>query len=93
MIGQKKIFGGLAQRAYSAKEIYEGELPEFRRVSKPQPGDICADGKHVGIVSGKGKTISASEKKVVENDWGFRKNAKRESRFYRYVGKNKKKND
>ena len=55
--------------AYSAREFYLGEVPGFTRVENPQPGDICADGKHVGIVSEKGRTISASKDRVVENDW------------------------
>lgn len=74
---------GLTKRVYSAKEFHEGKVPGFKKVENPQAGDICTDGKHVGIVSGKGKTISAAEHSVVENDWGFRKDQK--SRFYRYT--------
>jgi len=81
---------GLTSVQYRAKDFYEGKVPGFVEVKDPQPGDICADGSHVGIVSGKGKTISASKDKVVENDWGFRKNAKKISKFFRYIGTEKK---
>jgi RHS repeat-associated protein len=37
-----------------------------------QPGDLVADRGHVGIVTGAGRTISASPNGVVENNWGFR---------------------
>ena len=76
----------LTERAYSAREFYLGEVPGFTRVENPQPGDICADGKHVGIVSEKGRTISASKDRVVENDWGFRSNSPVKSHFYCYTG-------
>lgn len=80
-------------RHYSAKEIYNGRLQNFKFVTNPKPGDIAADGDHVGIVSRKGATISASiiTGKVVENDWGFLKNKKPASgmRFYRYTGDDK----
>lgn len=39
-----------------------------------QPGDVISDGKHVGIITGKKLTTSATKDKVVENDWGFRQN-------------------
>ena len=74
---------------YRARDFYDGRVPGFVQVKHPQPGDVCSDRKHVGIVSQPGKTISANEKEVVENEWGFRKNAKRESRFFRYVGTSK----
>ena len=74
---------------YRARDFYNGKVPGFVQVKHPQPGDVCSDGHHVGIVSRPGKTISASKDSVVENDWGFRKNAKRESRFFRYVGSSK----
>ena len=50
-----------------------------------KPGDIVCSKSHIGIVSGKGKTISASAKanKVTENDWGFRSDDN--VRFYRYL--------
>lgn len=73
----------------SAKEIYKGRLPNFVLVKSPKLGDIAADGEHVGIVSGKAKTISASsiEHKVVENDWGFHEGKPQKNvRFYRYIG-------
>ena len=78
-------------RNYSAAEIYNGRLLNFKLVKKPKPGDIAADGFHVGIVSGNGKTVSASiiTGRVEENDWGFRgKNGRpsRGVRFFRYTG-------
>ena len=76
----------LTKVPHRARDFYEGKVPGFVQVKHPQPGDVCADGSHVGIVSQPGKTISASKDSVVGNDWGFRKNAKRESRFFRYVG-------
>ena len=81
---------GITKTPYRAKDFYNGKVPGFVEVKNPQPGDICADGSHVGIVSKPGKTISAAKHKVVENDWGFRKNAKRKSKFYRYVGTSEK---
>ena len=84
---------GLGRYRYpSAKEIYDGRLPNFVLVRNPKPGDIAADSQHVGIVSGKRKTISASseENKVVENNWGFREGkAEKYMRFYRYMGEKK----
>ena len=80
-------------RNFSAAEIYNGGLQNFRRVKFPEPGDIAANKVHVGIVSGKGKTISASiiTGKVVENDWGFRKDKSPapNMRFFRYTGVDK----
>lgn len=86
VIGEKsnsKTFG-LTRTQYRAVDFHEGKVPGFSRVSDPQAGDIATDGKHVGIVSGKNKTISATEGKVVENDWGFREG--KEYRYYRYYG-------
>lgn len=79
-------------REYSAKELYDGKALKFNLVKGPRIGDICTDGSHVGIVSGKGKTISASAltNKIVENDWGFRGNSGKPQpnvRFYRYNGR------
>ncbi|MBE6373534.1 MAG: hypothetical protein E7055_15875 [Lentisphaerae bacterium] len=80
-------------RNYSAEEIYHGRVQNFKHVKKPKPGDIAADGAHVGIVSGNGKTISASifTGTVVENGWGFRKNRSPapNMRFFRYTGDDK----
>ena len=58
-----------------------GEGEEGKRIC--QQGDIVTDGKHVGIIAGNGKTISAAHDKVVENDWGFRQNQKK-LRYFRY---------
>ncbi len=38
----------------------------------PKVGDLIAFRGHVGIVSGNGKSISATPDGVKENDWGFR---------------------
>ena len=81
-------------RNYSAEEIYNGRLLNFKLVKTPKPGDVATNGIHVGIVSGKGTTISASTETntVVENSWGFRTKSKKPSvgmRFYRYTGDDK----
>ena len=73
---------GLTSRAYLAREFYNGEVPGFELVDTPLPGDICADGSHVGIVSSRNTTISATETGVVENDWGFRLKDKKKSDFF-----------
>ena len=94
-VRQLLVPGGIGRmRNFSAKEIYRGRLLNFRCVKNPKPGDIAADGEHVGIVSGKGKTISASiiTGRVVENDWGFRgknRSPAPNMRFYRYTGDDK----
>lgn len=76
-------------RVYLAREFYNGEVPGFELVDTPLPGDICADGSHVGIVSSRNTTISATETGVVENDWGFRLKDKKKIRFFRYKGTKK----
>jgi cell wall-associated NlpC family hydrolase len=69
------------------------DIPGWVVVDDPQPGDVVAMEEnysdasgHVGIVSGEGKTISASSETqtIVENDWGFREGQK--PVFRRYVG-------
>jgi hypothetical protein len=59
------------------------------------PGDVAAQkisysdaSGHVGIVTGPGKTVSASSVTgtIVENDWGFRSDQQGEVVFRRYVG-------
>lgn len=76
---------GITYIPYRAKDFYDGKVPGFKRVSSPLPGDVVSDGRHVGIVSGIGKTISASSKTntVVENQWGF---FEKKYRYYRYTG-------
>lgn len=63
------------------------EIEGFEIVDEPQPGDVAASKTHVGIVSGDGKTISASSKTdtVVENEWGFREKEKGKIVFRRPV--------
>ena len=85
-------FGVGTMRKFGAGELYDGRALKFDRVWRPRKGDICTDGKHVGIVSGKSMTISVSAYTgtVVENDWGFRGNSGRPQRgvrFYRYSGR------
>jgi len=65
------------------------ELDGWVVVDDPKPGDVAASSEHVGIVSGDGKTVSASsiKNKVVENDWGFREGQAGEITYRRYVGK------
>ena len=70
-------------------QTYNGEVPGFELADTPLPGDICADGSHVGIVSSRNTTISATETGVVENDWGFRLKDKKKIRFFRYKGTKK----
>ena len=60
-----------------------GEGDEGRNKSKK--GDIIAADSHVGIVSKNKKTISATDKEIVENDWGFR-GEEEELKVFRYVG-------
>ena len=60
-----------------------GEGDEGKNLSKK--GDIIAAGTHVGIISGEKKTISANEKEIVENDWGFRGDEE-DVKIFRYVG-------
>jgi len=76
---------GMTEVQYRAIDFYEGRVPGFIRVAVPVPGDIVSNGRHVGIVSGKNTTISASSKTntVVENGWGF---GSKKYRYYRYVG-------
>ena len=58
-----------------------GEGDEGRKNCKA--GDIITDGTHVGIVSkNKNQTISATSEKIVENDWGFRR--EKNIKIFRY---------
>jgi hypothetical protein len=65
------------------------EIKGWVVVDTPKPGDVASDGKHMGIVSGEGTTISASSEaeKVVKNDWGFRKEDEGRMVFRRHLGK------
>ncbi|XP_070547685.1 uncharacterized protein [Ptychodera flava] len=56
---------------FDTAEVKEG-CSYVGGASSAQPGDVVADGSHVGIAVGGGKTVSARSDKVVENDWGFR---------------------
>ena len=55
-------------------------------LNKCWPGDIITDGGHMGIISAPQKTISASypERKIVENDWGWRNENLKDVKIYRY---------
>ena len=66
---------GKNERPPTARQWYDGEVPYFEEIDKSdvEGGDICSDGKHVGIVSEYGSTISANGDKIVENNFGFRK--------------------
>lgn len=70
----REATGGLLGGQYPSAEQWTKPMPGFEIVQGPRPGDIASDGKHMGVVSGPGTTISASSKenKVVENNWGFR---------------------
>ena len=67
---------GKVDRPPTARQWYNDEVPYFKEIDKKdvEGGDICSDGSHVGIVSKFGLTISANGEKIIENDWGFRKN-------------------
>jgi len=73
--------GRMGGHAPSASDWHKGKVPGFEQVrGAPQKGDVATDGKHVGIVSRPGKTVSVTTEpsnpaaygRVVENDWGFR---------------------
>ena len=86
--------GRLGRQAPSANDWFKGNVPGYEQVQgKPMPGDVATNGDHVGIVSGKGKTISVTTAEgaqyghVVENDWGFR-SGQSPVRLWRYKGSN-----
>ena len=60
-----------------------GEGDEGRKNSKK--GDIIAAGTHVGIISENNKTISSTDKEIVENNWGFRGDEE-DLKIFRYEG-------
>jgi hypothetical protein len=84
--------GRMGGHAPSASDWHRGKVPGFVRVENPMPGDVVSNGAHVGIVSGKGKTVSASSKTghVVENDWGFKPMQEPVS-FWRHKGEGRAK--
>ena len=49
------------------------------------PGDIITNGAHMGILAEDSKTISANEKEIVCNDWGFRENEKETFKVFRAI--------
>ena len=61
--------------------IYLGEGEKGK--NNCQKGDIVTNGTHMGIIAGDGKTISANEKEVVENEWGYT-GKEGVLRFFRY---------
>ena len=84
------VSGGLiGGQPPSAEQWANQAIPGFVTVQDPQPGDIATDGDHMGIVSGPGRTISASSRyKVVrESGWGFEPNRTRPVVFKRYTGR------
>ena len=87
----------IVKRPYVCKQWYNEEFPYFKYIGKgtealkkAKPGDIITNGSHMGIISGQKKTISASSKvfvnKVVENDWGWRKDERDTVKIFRYTG-------
>jgi len=72
----KQSGGRIGGHVPSASDWHKGNVPGYEKVTGvPQPGDVATNGTHVGIVSGKGKTISVTSRKqdprygtVVEND-------------------------
>ena len=86
-----RIFNKLLDRPYTASQWYNEEVPNMELVGigvdgleKSSAGDIITDGKHVGIISDQNKTISATPKEVVENDWGWREENKNNVKIFRY---------
>jgi len=84
--------GRMGGHAPSASDWHRGKVPGFQQVhGAPQKGDVATDGKHVGIVSRPGKTVSVTTHdpkesnygRVVENDWGFRQGDTRRVTFWR----------
>ena len=78
-----RIFNKLLDRPYTASQWYNEEILNMELVGigvdglgKSSAGDIIIDGEQVGIISDKNKTISATHKEVVENDWGWREENK-----------------
>jgi hypothetical protein len=76
-----------------ANEWYNGIVPGTTLIgsgsdglNRSWPGDIVCSIKHVGIISGPQKTISASSNTytIVENDWAWRRENWHEIRVYRY---------
>ncbi len=85
--------GRMGGHAPSASDWHRGKVPGFEQVhGAPQKGDVATDGKHVGIVSRPGKTVSVSTRDstlpdygcVIENDWGFRQNQKGTVSYWRH---------
>lgn len=87
----------IQKRPYRCKQWYAEEVPNFKFMGKgkealkqSKPGDIITQGKHIGIISGFKKTISASsrsnENKVVENDFGWREDEQDIVKVFRYMG-------
>ncbi|KAK6173665.1 hypothetical protein SNE40_017076 [Patella caerulea] len=76
--------GGSVPRRYGVRGIigagewgsrwsfYLGVSPCWKNFDRPQIGDVIGYGGHVGIMTGPGKTTSAAQYRVVENNWGFR---------------------
>ena len=85
------------KRPYRCKQWYAGEVPNFKCIGigkealkQSKPGDIITQGKHIGIISGFRKTISASsrsdENKVVESEFGWREDEQGIVKVFRYMG-------
>jgi len=88
-----RILNSVIERPFCASEWHAGKVPQMKLVgcgadglNKSWPGDIVTDGNHVGIISGPQKTISASaiENKIVENNWGWRKENWPSVKVFRY---------
>jgi hypothetical protein len=90
----KKFYNGdFSRRPYTCKQWYKEKVPCMKCIGKgveglkkSLPGDIITNGRHMGIISGPNKTISASSvtNTVVENDWGWREEQKNEVNIFRY---------
>ena len=87
------LFNCPTSRPSCASDWYNGKVPNMTYIgqgvnalNKCWPGDIVTDGHYVGIISAPQKTISASavENKIVENNWGWRKEQWNTVRIFRY---------
>ena len=85
------------KRPYRCKQWYAEEVPNFKCIGigkealkQSKPGDIITQGKHIGIITGFRKTISASsrsdENKVVESEFGWREDEQDIVKVFRYMG-------
>ena len=78
------------ERPPTASQWYNGEVENMKLIgigeeglSNAIRGDILTNGHHMGIISGKKKTISARCDVIVENEYGWDDNS---TKIFRYEG-------